>query len=426
MTDEITIETEPQTIFAIPAYRLDLLDAKLDGLNKRAARLGVSPLSYTRTGGEWCDFQIDPKTKKVKAHWEVTEIELLGGQIKLAGWTFCGTIEHLEGENILRAVPGETIPESYRTGSKMCDHCGLDRERIDTFVVRHEDGRVMQLGRSCTRDYLGHADPARLASWLEVVSAFFDDETDEEYDPERSEYVRSTFRPDDIVAVSLAAIRTFGWLSASAVREGRTSGIPTSSRVSQWLSGRQKDRDALEAKGMAVTAEDFEQAEAMVEWAKEQQGGDYIGNLRAYCSQERVDSKALGILTSLPAAHKRALETAAEQAVREAKRAAQREAAGPVPTGKVTIEGEVVSVREVAGDYGVQHKMTVLGTDGWRVYVTIPTAIIDQTQVGSRVRFIATVEAASDDNTMGFAKRPTKAEVLAQAAVSTAADESAA
>jgi hypothetical protein len=91
--------------------------------------------------------------------------------------------------------------------------------------------------------------------------------------------------------------------------------------------------------------------------------------------------------------------------------------AGPVPTGRVVIEGEIVGIKEVEDNFsyhgGTITKMTVKLDNGARVYGTMPAAINGFR--GDRVRFTATVEASNDDASFGFAKRPAKAEVLVAA-----------
>ena len=91
--------------------------------------------------------------------------------------------------------------------------------------------------------------------------------------------------------------------------------------------------------------------------------------------------------------------------------------AGPVPTGRVVIEGEIVGIKEVDDNFsyhgGTITKMTVKLDNGARVYGTMPAAINGFR--GDRVRFTATVEASNDDASFGFAKRPAKAEVLVAA-----------
>lgn len=110
------------------------------------------------------------------------------------------------------------------------------------------------------------------------------------------------------------------------------------------------------------------------------------------------------------------LETAeVETAQREAVAAAQPPAA-PVPTGKLVVEGEILSTKWQDNDFGGGSlKMLVQHADGWKVWGTKPAAL--DAGVGDRVRFTATVNPSEDDQHFGFFKRPTKAEVLAPVGV---------
>ncbi len=102
----------------------------------------------------------------------------------------------------------------------------------------------------------------------------------------------------------------------------------------------------------------------------------------------------------------------AEFAARAAKLAANGVA---VPTGPTVIEGEVVSAKWKDGRFP-GYKWLVEDTSGWRVWGSVPSALIDDDRCsvvrGDRVRFTATVKPSDDDAAFGFATRPRKAEVL--------------
>lgn len=109
-----------------------------------------------------------------------------------------------------------------------------------------------------------------------------------------------------------------------------------------------------------------------------------------------------------------------------------------VPTGKVTITGVIVSVKEVPNPYAYNSstlKMVVEDDRGFRVYGTLPSRLKYQTTreeggwiveedkdgnetwfrnatKGDRCSFNATVEASNDDESFGFYKRPTKVKAL--------------
>jgi hypothetical protein len=103
---------------------------------------------------------------------------------------------------------------------------------------------------------------------------------------------------------------------------------------------------------------------------------------------------------------------AAERVVeQDAKFTAEREAAADAPTGKVEVEGEVVSTKWTEGQFPA-YKMMVKADTGYRVWVTVPQAI--DPGKGDRVRFTATLERSNDDGTFAFGKRPAKAQIVAR------------
>jgi hypothetical protein len=103
----------------------------------------------------------------------------------------------------------------------------------------------------------------------------------------------------------------------------------------------------------------------------------------------------------------------------EARRTQERAArviTSPIPTGRVTIVGRVVSTKWVENDFGGALKMLVESEQGWRVYGTVPARLgevlarTEGTLVGSKVSFTAAVTPKEAD--FGFYSRPTGAAVL--------------
>ncbi len=105
----------------------------------------------------------------------------------------------------------------------------------------------------------------------------------------------------------------------------------------------------------------------------------------------------------------------------------------PVPESddRIQITGTVISHRFQESDYGTQHKMLVEDDRGFRVWGTVPSSIEGGQEIGwteeewpifaptldegDRVTFSAKVERSRDDESFGFYKRPTKAEVVERA-----------
>jgi len=104
----------------------------------------------------------------------VFAVTVEGSAPKFAGWSFLATLAHTPDGNVVRSVPGFEVDAKVREGLPCCDHCKTARNRRDTYVVRHEDGRIMQVGSTCMKDFLGHADPHALTTQAELLLHAFD------------------------------------------------------------------------------------------------------------------------------------------------------------------------------------------------------------------------------------------------------------
>ena len=109
------------------------------------------------------------------------------------------------------------------------------------------------------------------------------------------------------------------------------------------------------------------------------------------------------------AAYERSVQRDAERAAQRAADEAEHPSA-PAPSGKVTVTGEVLSTKVQESVYGDTLKMLVRDDRGFKVWVTVPSAIT--VERGVRVTFSATLEVSDRDECFAFGKRPTKAAVL--------------
>lgn len=202
---------------------------------------------------------------------------------------------------LIDAVPGETVPEQYRTTDAHCDHCGKTRARNEVYVVRDGAGQHMQVGRNCLRDHLGIDSPAAIAQRFEFYHSA--GATESEY--RRSQWFQTT---EELLTAASAAIRVWGWVPRSA-----QTGEPTSMRVA-LLWSRALNKYELEDRAKLVAAMDDtarEEARAARRWLLEEAplgDGDYVHNLRILLARDDLyDPRRVGIVVSAVAAHQRHL-----------------------------------------------------------------------------------------------------------------------
>lgn len=125
---------------------------------------------------------------------------------------------------------------------------------------------------------------------------------------------------------------------------------------------------------------------------------DIVGKLVKYGSVSEKQTAFIGKL--LLQVHERPIVEVARQA--------ERDAAGPVPEGRVTVEGTVLMLKTVEGkahyygDSGISTKLLIQLENGCKVWGNRFANL----EKDAKVKFIATFEASKKDEKFGFYKRP--------------------
>ena len=312
--------------YKIPEQNLEELKGRIEKLNRRCARIGVPPITLTGTGEEMVaekKFVRRALTEDeilwggaggsmVDTFRKVFAVEVEGETPKFEGWEFVAAIQHEDAGNILRTVLGfeGEIPQQYRTAAQWCDYCKVDRGWKDTYLVCHEDGTWKQVGRNCLKDFTGHANPHQLAEFAEILIDLGDLCTSAGDDDWMGggEQIARSWAIESWVAITVAYIRTEGWVSRKAQD---IKMLPaTVDRVFDHVNPRYRGKRA------EVIDSDYAEAKAAIEWARNLPAdldGDYLWNLRVACSSDYVSARSAGIVCSLIASYRRALEREIER-----------------------------------------------------------------------------------------------------------------
>lgn len=239
---------------------------KMEKLAKRATKLGVEAPSFEVVGQhlEWAIVvrTVSPGGVDVfSIDWSIRSPEqskALGGttkytgavrtvhhclltgvkEVKFSGWSFLATLDHELGEDmtIVNLIPGAEgkLPKEYRHRGQTCDHCHHNRMRKKTYVCIHEDGRLVQVGSTCIKDFLGH-DAASALQEIELYAAARDaleGDTLIERDPD-------TFDLVEFLAMTIAIIREDGWVSRKEAMESFDTRTATADIVVRQLKRKQ-------------------------------------------------------------------------------------------------------------------------------------------------------------------------------------------
>ena len=216
------------TTYKIPAENIGKLQGQVTVLNKKVEKLRKKGHEFALVGFEVDNTPIIEKISyttengvRVNRDQVYYTVTITGEEVIVAGWRFVATLQHEEGGTIIRSIPG-TVAEGelarYRDAKPICDHCGFNRERNDTFVLRNEGTKELkQVGSTCLEDFLG-VDVHAMATMAELLASLGMIATSMEEC--EGGYGSASFIPLATYLPFVAmSIRLDGWLSRTAARE---------------------------------------------------------------------------------------------------------------------------------------------------------------------------------------------------------------
>jgi hypothetical protein len=342
---------------------LSVLRDKLVKLNKRAARLGLEPLTVTVLSTERV-------TRKTPSGLDTTvcinEVECAGSVPRVNGWEVVARIEFTGAGNLVHCAPGaEGLDCRYRNSDNVCDHCNTNRVRNDLIVLRHSDGREIRVGRNCCADYVRTGDAAGLieyAGWLGGIERMVGECDEDGYREGNGRPVESV---ETIVRAASICIRKLGWTSGREAYEdlsGRKSATKNDVCNLLWAppAGSRAYADWkrwIEESELTVCDYDRELAAKALEWARTVEPGksDYLANLKVLAQLELVGTDKIGYLVSVIPAYNRACDRETERAAR-ADAAAAKGRKGYIGEPKKRMRGITATctgLHSFEGHYGV-------------------------------------------------------------------------
>ena len=152
-------------------------------LNKRAAKVGFAPITYTNLGRKTVEqtrvvietLEGESRERECRIPVDVTAYELVLPDAEQYRWTLLGKIERLEDGTTFVDVKDLDLAAKWTTADPCnCDHCHTSRNRNFTYIIQNkDDARQMQVGRNCFADYIGHDGLLKL-EFLSLVVSMFD------------------------------------------------------------------------------------------------------------------------------------------------------------------------------------------------------------------------------------------------------------
>lgn len=345
-----------EQVYRIPSENLGLLNDRLDKLNKRAKKLGVESVKVNNLGFE--DIQSKDQWDRPITH-RFYNIEVIGETPKIAGWRFIATLEHAgEAGTIVRVVPGCAIPDQYRDASpEDCDYCHLKRRRLDTYVVQSTEtpGLYKQVGSACLVDFLGGADPKKIAASAQYLMSI--DEVFRGYTG--SFGARESYLLVDYLAYVVESVRRFGWLSKAKAYEKNAD--PTS--FVAWNEMTMRPGYNKKYIPWHPTEDAVEAANEILDWARETLStkatlNDFEYNLKVVCASDEVTDRRTGLAAAIYIYWKMATTERQEREQRP-----ESNYVGAVGK-KLQTAIKVLKCTEFSGSYGLTTAVTMIDNSG--------------------------------------------------------------
>lgn len=306
----------------MPLGRLPDLKLKLDKFSKRAAKLGLPPLTYT----------VERQYAKEGAAYGTVTVE--GPAPVIPGWKLLAAVDRLEGDVVFLTVPGQQVEiEKWKQAGSYCDHCQTMRNRLRTYLLRETaTGKEIQLGSTCVLEFTG--------SDLEGMFSFAFDWMHAVGDDWEMGGPPSVLWMESYLAIVAALIRMGGFVSRKKVHD--EGGVATCDEAIDFMMGRKEET-------VRVTPADEEMAATTIKWAREtlDPKSEYEHNLKVILGKESLPWKFMGFAASAIPAYQRFL---ADQQKRESDKNSQW-------VGEVKKRGDfrdltVIFTKDFPGNFG--------------------------------------------------------------------------
>jgi hypothetical protein len=273
------------------------------GLNKRANKIGVSPINVTSISSEVVEIETD-------SYDLIHTIEVSGDAPKVAGWTFVGQIEHdADVGNVVKSIFGSEIPKEFWESKGNCDHCNTNRVRNSTFILKNEAGAYKQVGGSCIKDFSGYANPSDL-NWVFSIDSQINDEL-YNYDLEKLSFGAGAdiYKVDTVLARSIVYISKYGYISRATASE--TGSMSTADEIKSTFSKNQTEwTKSIIDSSFLVADKVLEILTFVKSWNEEKQNSsEFNRNLFNFVTRGVCRSKDFGYICCLPVVYKKHQES---------------------------------------------------------------------------------------------------------------------
>lgn len=294
--------------FTVNVSRVDEMVAKLQKLAARAQRLGVGVIAWEVGPERLQEYEHEDRdTEKVETRQMlVQDVVVVGQTPRYQGWTFVAKIDHEEGGNLVHVMKDQVLPDQYKNLAPYCIHCNSKRKRTSTFMLQSDEGKVVQVGSSCLRDFLGYGNPAAWAEYATMMDQLWEEGwTAARGGPQEAD---EAFALEPYLWFVFEAVQELGFVASKGGEKGEPPTWKVASQTCQeWLKANKDPKKEPKAEIKS------EVAEALAWIRSATPDSDYIANLQVAAKGTFVKRKTRGLLASLPKAWQHHIESGNRQ-----------------------------------------------------------------------------------------------------------------
>jgi len=288
----------------------EVFEGNMERLEKKLTRISNKCKKYS------CDFRYekvgeafrkmkDDNGKEYTARFVQIEAE---GTAIINDWRFIASVEHTENGNIIKKCCYDVeVPEKYYESKPICEHCGSNRYRKNTYIVQNvQTGEFKQVGKSCLTDFTNGMSAEYVAHYISLFDTLIE-----------GEYIEPGYRAKNYIEIGEAlryvaeTTRHFGYVKTDGERptKYRARDYYEADHVMAGFLQEEFEKEMWEVSFDANSDYAKEISANALEWVLRQEANtEYMHNLKTVCSASHVTFENFGILTSLIPSYNRAME----------------------------------------------------------------------------------------------------------------------
>ena len=305
-------------IYAVHEANMDRLQKHMTRIRNKCEKYGCE-FKCAEVGEEFRTIK-DDKGNEDLARFVLVDVE---GTAMLNNWEFIARLEHTRNGNIIHKCSSAVeVPERYYNSPPVCEHCGTNRYRKDTFVVHNvETDEFKQVGKSCLLDFTHGLSAEGITAFL----AGFDKLAEFETPPGGCGGWEHYVDRDLFLRYVAETVRLCGYVKRRDDIYDEVDHNNTLDRAVRIMDWREKGRkpfmwtvadiEAIIPSGFDANGEKAREiAQSAYDYVRDLEGNtNYIHNLRTVIANDYVSYSNLGLLASAIPFYNRYVERCEEE-----------------------------------------------------------------------------------------------------------------